>query len=341
MDTSACDAVSCSLTGENVSMPQLTCDTCRSRFHCQCVSVSENLVSALSTVRGFFWRCEDCFEKDVCALRFSKILTLMQNLNTTSINASTNPTLLDDNSNNIDEDAMDASDSAPTPLGTPSNKRSRSKTPTLGQVVAPIVKRTKIDFNVPDPEEANSEPVASGSVAPVSQGDNFNLDSFVVRQSERYFHLSQFEPSTESDNIKSYIVSKLKCNPQHITCNKLVSSKRDHRRPLTFVSFKIGTTKKLAKKIVNKDIWPKGIQIKAFEDHSKNGFAPPQHTRDRSRSQHRNQHPTSSQPSTRPLLNQPQQQRVRSVIKRSQTTTQHHPLRRSRQQLAWMETYRD
>ena len=335
---SSCDADLCSVQNENGS--SLSCDTCRARYHCSCVSVSEELFKALSEVRGFFWRCDNCFEKDVCAQRFGKLLTIMQNMTTSSINASNPPNQHDNFINIIDDDVMEAS-----PTMTPTNKRSRSLTPNIGKYVVPVVKRTKIDFDEPDPdvkvphndESAADYPAGSSSA---SNDNIFDIDSCVVRQSERYFHLSQFDPSTATENIKSYVVSKLKCDPKLITCHKLVSSKRENRKPLTFVSFKVGTTKKLAKKIINKNIWPQGISIKAFEDHSKNGKALPHPKRDRSQSQHQNQpplKPPSGQSQTfRPLSQRPVQQRNN----RNRNTNQ-QPIRQSNRHLTWNESYRN
>ena len=341
------------------SGPFLSCDTCRSRFHCSCVSVSSELISALSDVRGFFWRCENCFEKDVCAQRFGKLLTIMQNMKNSS-NASNSLNLPDKYSNNIDDDAMEESVCA-----TPANKRARSLTPNLGKYVMPVVKRTKINFNEPDPDvnlplniESAADPPSQSTSGNSNANHNvFDIDSCVVRQSERYFHLSQFNPATDADKIKSYIVSKLKCDPQEITCHKLVSSKRDSSKPLTFVSFKVGTTKKLAKKIVNKSIWPQGINIKAFEDHSKNEYVQPHLKRQRTQSQCRNlpltqthhvrpqqQQPSRPQQQHTRLLQQParsQQQPAARQLNNRNRNSKRQQVFQSNRQLMWNESYHD
>ena len=287
----ACKAVVC-LDSTSGSRP-IMCDTCRSLFHCSCVSVSEEITLILEQQNGFFWRCNSCILNDVSAARFQKLLTIMENMNLQFSNVASNTTVLpDDSSICIDDDAMETqNDATKTPL---TSKRSHSLT---SSVVIPVVKKKKLDFNQPDPEAESSSGSAPAS-SPTVNAENdkpFNINECVIRKSDRYFHLSQFRPDTNNDDIRNHIVKKLKCRPDHITCHKLVSSKRDNRRPLTFVSFKIGTTKKLAKQIIEKGVWPKGINIKPFEDHSKNGPISMNSNRGRSRSRnHRNILPISN-----------------------------------------------
>ena len=202
---------------------------------------------------------------------------------------------LDNAAATLDNDAMEVGDVTKTPQ----TKRARSATPNIGRFVVGEAKKKRLNFNQPDPDSVHpssssampSLPAATTVNRTVEQqttADEFDIGQCIVKKSDRYFHLSQFHPDTEADSIKTYAVKKLNCHPKDLTCQKLVSLKRDNQRPLTFVSFKIGTTKKLAKKIMDKNIWPKDITIKQFEDHSKNvkTVPTPKKVRSRSRSQH-------------------------------------------------------
>ena len=300
MTTVSCNACECQTPGD-VTL-NLTCDTCRSRFHSICVSVDENLVQTLTNYRGFFWRCNDCYENDVNALRFKKILTIMENMSTSCFVptiASNLSVPLDNAAATLDNDAMEVGDITIVPSKTPQTKRARSATPNIGRYVVGDAKKKRLDFNQPDPDAVlpSTSKAMPSLPAPTTVDrtdeqetatDEFDIGQCIIKKCDRYFHLSQFHPDTKADSIKSYAVKKLNCEPENITCQKLVSVKRDNQRPLTFVSFKIGTTKKLAKKIMDKNIWPKDVTIKQFEDHSKNGKAAPslKNVRSRSRSQH-------------------------------------------------------
>ena len=326
MTNIACKAAVC-LDSSSTSRP-IMCDSCRSLFHCSCVSVSEEITLILEQQNGFFWRCSSCILNDVSAARFQTLLTIVENMNLQFSNLASNTSILpDDSLIRIDDDAMETqNDAVITPLTT-KQKRLRSLTPRNG---VQIVKKKKLNFNQPDPETGSS----SGTELPSSQPKNvenpdndkaFDIHECVIRKSDRYFHLSQFRPETNTDDIKAHIIEKLKCRPDHITCHKLVSSNRDSRRPLTFVSFKVGTTKKLAKQIVEKGVWPKGINIKPFEDHSKNGTTSKVPNREKSRSQnHRSHLPKSN------VL--PQQQRKTTHNQR----LNHH----TQQQMGWIVSHR-
>lgn len=309
----ACKANVC-LDTTSTSRP-IMCDTCRSLFHCSCVSVNEDVTLILEQQNGFFWRCSTCILNDVSAIRFQKILTIMENMNNPFSNIVSNTSILSDDSFiRIDDDAIeDENDATKTPTAS-KQKRQRSVTPC---VAIPIVKKKKLNFNQPDPEAGTSSSSACAVSEPVNPGKSFDIMDSIVRKSDQYFHLSQFRPETSNDDIKTYIINKLKCRPENITCHKLVSSKRDSRRPLTFVSFKVGTTKNLAKSIVKKGVWPKGINIKPFEDHSKNGVMSSIPHRERSRSRNHQPGPNMAQQVVNNLQGgrrynpQPQRQRQR------------------------------
>ena len=320
-----CDAIPCQTQSD--TSRHLSCDTCRSRFHATCVSVTDEFVASIGRYRGFFWRCDACYEKDTNGIRFEKLLTIMENINNVSSSfpststSTSNQLLLPDNST-FDDDDMEVLETTIVSSKTPGVKRSRSLTPSIGKYVIPNMKKKKLNLDLPDPDATRSasnfqpippvqltvqppvqQPVQPSvqppvSVVPTSVSNNVDISNCIVKKCDKYFYLSQFDPKTDTEHIKSFVVNKLNCSPEQVSCSKLVSSKRDVLRPLTFVSFKIGTTKKLAKKIVDKSIWPKGITIKPFEDHSKNGKTVTMPVKDMIRTQKVKHHNPGRQPQT-------------------------------------------
>ena len=178
-----------------------------------------------------------------------------------------------------DDDAMDVGTSEIRK--SVHTKRSRSLTPNVGH----SVKSRKLDFAIPDPEEVlNNVPVLpSNSAIPAAATDETSLNDDIIEninpaelgtcilpRFDRFLYISQFKPETSETKIKNFIVEKLKCKPEAISCQKLISAKRNPLLPLSFVSFKVGTSKNLAKKILKKNFWPAGLTAKAFEERSKN-----------------------------------------------------------------------
>ena len=182
------------------------------------------------------------------------------------------PSALPDNSTAInDDDAMEVTETVSQKAKALHTKRSRSMTPSLLQPI----KSRRLDFNAVDPDDMSqsaAQPTITDDITEniVSTEPKADLDAFVMRQYDRFLYVSQFKPDTSSEKIRNFVIGKLKCSAELILCQKLISSKRDSSLPLSFVSFKIGTSKNLAKKILKKDFWPAGLVCKEFEDRSKN-----------------------------------------------------------------------
>ena len=272
-----CSASTCS--GSNNAIMSLSCDTCRLSFHCICVSVKEELSVLLSRVPGFFWRCPTCSTTDANTIRFEKILTIMESMKqlvpppTQMASILTN---VPEQSNKSDEDAMDVSNIVEGVTTILRTKRSHSTTPSIMQTI----KSRRLDFNAADPDETTGENVHN--TAPtnilddiISSEPDTDLNACVMQKYDRYLYISKFKPDTSADKIRDFIVGKLNCSSDSIICQKLISAKRNPDLPLSFVSFKIGTCKKMAKKILKNGFWPAGLTAKAFEDRSKNANPPP------------------------------------------------------------------
>ena len=347
MSATICAAEKC--TASSDSQMKLLCDTCRSTFHCTCVSVKEELSVLLKRNPGFFWRCPSCNTNDVNAIRFEKILTFMENM-TTSLSSSPPKTASDlcnlDNPSSLnDNDAMEVEQPENLAAGPSYAKRSRSLTPNIGQTV----KSRKLNFDVSDPEAAYNartikiatvpNPTVSMSTSDLAADvfvgqSTLDLNACVMPKYDRFIYISQFKPQTSIDKIKDFIVNKLKCKSELITCQKLISSKRDPTLPLSFVSFKVGTTKNVAKKILKDNFWPTGVTAKIFEDRSKNDnssrpgvsritIAPPMPTKH----QHQNAH--HKQPNSRTT------QAAARFSNPSRQAPVEHRQRSSNNQLTW------
>ena len=175
-----------------------------------------------------------------------------------------------------DDDAMDIGVIEQIEIKPVQAKRSRSLTPSVRHTV----KSRRLNFTASDPDEVHS--ITTQQTDPVIIDDNSlvdnivdnltsdGLDNCVLPTFDRYIYISQFKPETSSEKIKNFIVGKLKCKSETISCEKLISAKRDPSLPLSFVSFKIGASKSLAKKILKDGFWPSGLTAKTFEDRSKN-----------------------------------------------------------------------
>ena len=174
-----------------------------------------------------------------------------------------------------DDDAMDVSNIVERNPRVSRPKRSRSMTPSILQTV----KSRRLDFNTADPDETTDENAHISDPADILDNiicsePNTDLNACIMPKYDRYLYVSKFKPDTSTDKIRDFIVGKLKCSPDSVMCQKLISAKRNPNLPLSFVSFKIGTSKKWAKKMLKNDFWPAGLMAKAFEDRSKNANPP-------------------------------------------------------------------
>lgn len=204
----------------------------------------------------------------------------------------------------IDDDAMEIADSLVDGVQVLRSKRSRSMTPNIQKTV----KSRRLNLNVVDPDAVAGTSTQAPAAADTHNVPNVSADADIMNsivngepkvdlnacvmpKFDKFLYIAQFKPDTNVEKIRNFVVNKLKCDPESILCQKLISSKRDPSLPLSFVSFKIGTTKNLAKKILKKDFWPSGLVAKEFEDRSKNGKLPPQASNRQETSQNsRNQH---------------------------------------------------
>ena len=237
--------------------------------------------------------------------------------------ASTSNTVPDNNADKIDNDAMETNEIEAVGTKTIGPKRSRSLTPSIPHTV----KSRRLDFNVVDQDEVSGQRAVTSADSDIINNIipavlKSDLKTCVVPKFDRFIYISQFKPDTSADKIRNFVVEKLNCKTELIFCQKLVSTKRDPSLPLSFVSFKIGTSKHLAKKILKNGFWPAGLIAKEFEDHSKNAKAPRQ-TQTRIMTTQSNQQPQNA----RPVIS-------RSFNKASQQAMNNHQNGRQRNQQA-------
>ena len=289
-----CSASTCTDTTD--ASLKISCDTCKLLFHCNCVSVREELSVVLSRASGFFWRCPSCNNNDVNSVRFEKILTFMESMTKYSFvppKMASDSTIVPENpAITTDNDAMEIGESLVRDPVVPRAKRSRSMTPSI----LLTVKSRRLDFNTVDPDEVPVLPAQTAAATDIiddiaNVAPKVDLKACVMPKYDKFLYISQFKPDTNAEKIRNFVVEKLKCNPNSISCQKLISSKRDPSLPLSFISFKIGTTKKLAKKILKNDFWPAGLVAKEFEDRSKNANPPRQAANQILKSQQNRKHP--------------------------------------------------
>lgn len=136
---------------------------------------------------------------------------------------------------------------------------------------------------------AVNQPVQSSSLAEVNVGkttaSNYaqivgtgeicdTIQTVAVR-SKQYLYVSHLHPSTVTDNLKSYVGSKLNLTPTEIDCWPLVPKNRDINS-LNFISFKVGLYDEDIAKALAPDFWPSGTSIRRFvpNDRQKNGKFP-------------------------------------------------------------------
>lgn len=101
------------------------------------------------------------------------------------------------------------------------------------------------------------------------------VSNIKIVEGSEWFHVSRFDPSVETEDMKKWFVSILADN--NISCLKLLPRNRSEEE-LTFVSFKLGVPKSLTDKVMNPTIWPKNVTVKPFENRSyssKKNYRPP------------------------------------------------------------------
>ena len=85
----------------------------------------------------------------------------------------------------------------------------------------------------------------------------------VAVRNKNYLHVSRLHPSTITDNLKSFVSSKLNLTSSDIDCWPLLPKNRD-LNSLNFISFKVGVFKEDVSKTLAPDFWPSGTSIRPF-----------------------------------------------------------------------------
>lgn len=89
-------------------------------------------------------------------------------------------------------------------------------------------------------------------------------------QDKKYLYVGKIHPSVKQDALVSYVCSKLTdCAADQVDCRLLLSKDRVSDNSISFVSFKVGLSVDHFDLLNNSDMWPPGVWIRPFVNHSR------------------------------------------------------------------------
>lgn len=236
------------------------CYFCTHKFHAiKCGNVTKDVCESIKTMKNIKFFCDSCLDSNLTpmvAKKFDKLTATIENVVKKG-------EVYDELVKKIDnltsemavmKNVVNSGVSSALTLGTPVKKlRDGSVKRRISDAYG---HRDSYDDVFPAFKKKRGEDKAI-------QGTSENVSTIKIVESSEYFHVSRFNPETETEAMKTWMAGIL--NNTDITCVKLLSKNRK-LEDLSFVSFKLGVSKSLAHAVLDPIIWPKNVTVKPFED---------------------------------------------------------------------------
>ncbi|CRL08052.1 CLUMA_CG021142, isoform A [Clunio marinus] len=129
------------------------------------------------------------------------------------------------------------------------------------------VMRSATDFTFPSTSAVSPSGVESlnndilNSKTPTNVPLQISAKPIRAVQSLKWIHVSNLQPTTTSEDLISYVTSKIEVESNLIVCSRLTP--KTILKPF-YISYKIGLPEKVSEDVINNDFWPENVKIRDF-----------------------------------------------------------------------------
>lgn len=232
----------------------IKCDgPCNMSIHAKCASLTRTAIKIINESSNLLFLCDHCklFSFKEITDHLLAIKTSISNLSDAMSAQSERTAKLTDEvaANTIKTDKLASSSMTPVSVLRQNGQTSISQ------------KRRRMDASPSAPRNASPAPLARNLVV----GSAENACGLQSVEPRKIVVASQLHNSTTVEQLKAFISEKLATggNQNTIRCNMMLPNGRSVE-DVDFLSFKVSVPESLYDRLLNADIWPKGVTVREF-----------------------------------------------------------------------------
>lgn len=239
----------CSKIFSSTSLDTVSCNFCEKKFHYDCSSIDRAAINSIKKYSNICYFC-NCCKVFIMNNDFNKLVHKIDIITERA-------------AENIDLKKIESEVAVNRKLINQLLNKSGSVTPSE----PPYAEVTEVES---DPGTIINSRNHKQSV--IGTGDPVDSIKPAVCHinNKKYLYISRIDPSVSPETLVGYIRSKLDdCLPDEVDCRLLLAKGRVIDNSITFISFKIGLNDAHFNKLNSSDMWPRGVLIRPFINHSR------------------------------------------------------------------------